>query len=164
MASRLLRRLRRNVGSVLSVLVRDVLLRGKNLLGLTGAAVGLGALAQGVGAVLAGALVSAAVFGLVGGAALYGATESFLGAPLRGASVLLAGLLIVGGGAYALGVGPAATGSDTPTDDAGLVSDDTDSGSSWTDEGHGRVPPRENTDDGGSTGFQGGGCADRLYR
>ncbi len=121
MASRLLRRLRRNAGSVASVLVRDVLLRGKNLLGLAGVAVGLTALLQGAGALLAGSLVSTAVFGLVGGAALYGATESFLGSPLKGAGVFLAGLLLVGGGAHALGVGPADTDTGEVTDGADVT-------------------------------------------
>lgn len=132
MARRLRRRLRRNAGSVVSILVRDVLLRGKNLVGLAAGVVGLAALVQSLGALGGGALVSTAVFGLIGGTALYGATASVLGHPLRGASVFLAGLLLVGGGAHALGVGPADTTDDSVTVDK--------SGVDWDDD-QGRVPP-----------------------
>lgn len=162
MAGRLLRRLRRNAGSVVSILVRDVLLRGKNLLGLAGVAVGLVALAQGVGALLAGALVSTAVFGLIGGAALYGGTQSFLGSPLKGAGVFLVGLLLIGGGAHALGVGPADTSTDDPTENADVAFDDSGSqASEWTEDGNSQAQEEEGSDvqsDGDDSGY-GMGCS-----
>lgn len=119
MARRLLRRLKRNPGRVLSLVVRDVLLTGKNVVGLVAAGVGLAGLAAAVGALLAGGLVSAAVFGAVGATAVYGAGQSFFGRPLRGAGLVLAGLLIIGGGAHALGVGPADQSTDEPTVETG---------------------------------------------
>ncbi len=128
MAGRLLRRVRRNPRGVVSVLVRDVLLSARAVVGLVAAGVALVALVQAAGALSAGALVSAAVFGLVGTTAAYGAGQSALGRPLRGASVALAGLLVVGGGAHALGIGPAA--SDAP----GVESTPEDGG--WADRDH----------------------------
>lgn len=131
MAERLLRRFKRKPGRVLSLLAREVS-RAKNVVGLAAAGIGLVALVSSVGTLLAGALVSAAVFGAIGGTAMYGAGRSFLGSPLKGAGVVLAVLLVVWGGAHALGVGPADQSTDAPT----VESADAHSGDGWSERGH----------------------------
>lgn len=119
MTGRLLRRLRRNAGSVIVVFARSLLAR-KNLLALAGLTVGILAAQAAVGSVLAGdALGSLGLLAVVG-TALYGGLESYLGNPLRGAAVMAAGLAAVGGAAYGLG---AVTGSGDTGDDGPLASE-----------------------------------------
>ncbi len=161
--SRLWRRLRRNAGSVAVVLARDAV-RPKNLLGLLGLAVGLGALGQSAVALSGGQVVSTAVFGAAAAVSLYGGGTSLLGNPLRGATVFVGGLLLVGGTTHALGVGPADTSTDTVED-----SEVTYEGS-YASVGNpevGRVPPREmpddETDDDTEIGaHHGGGCGGAI--
>lgn len=141
--ARLLRRLRRNAGSVAAILAREAV-RPANLVGLVGVVAGVAALGQSVVALSSGQAVSTAVFGAAATVSLYGAGTSFLGNPLRGATVFVAGLLLVGGVTHALGVGPADSSTDT-VDDSEVVYQG--SYQSVDNPETGRVPPRQMPDD-----------------
>ena len=149
MADRMWRRLRRNAGSVVLILVKETL-RAKNLLGLVAVGAALVAGVTAVGAATGGNLLGAGWLAAMTGGALYGGLKSFLGKPWRGAAVLVAAAVLVGGSAQAVGVF-----DDTETTDDPVVTVEEPSGDRVP-----HMPADEETSEESSSGYpdHGYGC------
>lgn len=98
------KRLKRNRWLILKTLIKRLLLRPQNLIGLVAILFALSFFARSIGTLFSGEVIQASLSLVRGTAATVGGVMSFTGSPIKGGAIAVGAILVVGAAAGTLGV------------------------------------------------------------